>query len=180
MKELITRWTVQVPEKRRKQMIITGSSAANRALEVDGRMLLLCWTRSYVCWGDRLHVCLYINTSLHTCGRVDSAYFIIPVPASCSPAPFIMWNRWIVCCSADVIWCVNICSSLFCAERCIIRCALTHFLSLAIQRLIFTSCSRVLDMHRLTWCSFLKNLRQTYELMLFHCSVFVHWCAGQN
>lgn len=105
----------------------------------------LCWTWTCVCWWYRLHVCLYINISLHMCGRVDSAYFIIPVPASCSPAPFIMWNGWIVCCSADVIWCVNICSSLFCAERCIVSCALTHFLSRHaashLQELLSCSCA---------------------------------------
>lgn len=50
-------------------------------------------------FGCRVHVCFYINISLHMCGRVLSAYFIIPVQASCSSeAPFTIAQADLVDC----------------------------------------------------------------------------------
>lgn len=66
-------------------------------------------------------------------------YFMVPVQPRCSPLPFMVTQAacsGLVAALADAIWCVNICSSLLCYEQCIIWFALTHFLSLAVLRLI--------------------------------------------
>lgn len=122
---------------------IRSSKTASRALEeVDGGIVL------------NMDVCLLLISttcvSLHQHlpphvweGRL--CIFYNSCASQLFSAPFIMWNGWIVCCSADVIWCVNICSSLFCAERCIVSCALTHFLSRHaashLQELLSCSCA---------------------------------------
>lgn len=52
------------------------------------------------------------------CGRVQSAFFITAVQDSCLSAPFpIALAELVYCLLHDVIWCVNICSSLFYDEH---------------------------------------------------------------